>query len=396
MIAKRGGSKKRSSNVDEAVARAMTARVGLLVALDSLEATEGQTAAPLAQIRSFAGHTSNAAAPAARVADDTAKVLSPRPARDDQSGKKPAAKTANAQAAVQFLRRTFAANPEISSRLTDEVVKGAATQPIVAGMRTEDLNYVGGMVDDIYGGVLAAAQRVLDFWHDLVQVEVAMAEEEVRHTQSMAAIGKNEVLRWSQLSQLSEDYATVFSQAAAGPNAIDNPEKFPLFSDRGANQSASTNYSNGFASRTSGRFLTAPATQPLDPPVSVDDRVFASIRSLTDAARTWQIGTAADDPEGYRTAVANERLYQAVRTAQGYLLMISHNRHMSGENRLRLVTELSRHEQQLASFDGQITEAGFRLTLGDLKAFYGTGITEKDIQAIGTAALFYIGYGANQ
>jgi hypothetical protein len=72
--------------------------------------------------------------------------------------------------------------------------------------------------------------------------------------------------------------------------------------------------------------------------------------------------------------------------------MASFNEHEAGENGIRLRTELATHRNRLDSFHARIEECGFRLLLSDLQAFHATGITEKDIQAIGDAAIFYTGY----
>src|SRR6185437_2465793 len=80
--------------------------------------------------------------------------------------------------------------------------------------------------------------------------------------------------------------------------------------------------------------------------------------------------------------ISDERLYLAVRTIQGFLVMASINRNRSEENAIRLKTELATHDNQLDDFHARVEESGLRLTLGNVKAFHDDGITDADIQAV--------------
>jgi hypothetical protein len=102
-----------------------------------------------------------------------------------------------------------------------------------------------------------------------------------------------------------------------------------------------------------------------------------------------------NDPSGFHLTVANDRLFKAVRTVDGHLLMLSVNRHMSEENAVRLRTELAAHDVQLDSLKTRAQEASFRLHLGDLKAFHASGVTQEDLQVITNALLVWVGIGVN-
>ena len=139
----------------------------------------------------------------------------------------------------------------------------------------------------------------------------------------------------------------------------------------------------------------ANATQD-HPPVYMDESVFLSIRKLADTARELHKKPQMQiDPLGWHLAVANVRLQKAVLLVDGQLLMLSLNEHLADENAIRLQTEISEHDVSLDGLDGRAREAGFRLSLGDLKAFHHSGITQSDIQAIESAILVWIGAKVN-
>ena len=122
--------------------------------------------------------------------------------------------------------------------------------------------------------------------------------------------------------------------------------------------------------------------------------MLASLRSLAEAAKDFHDASPSDnygaDPpsnNAYNVAVSNARLFKAVSTVSGHVLMLSENQHMSEENVIRLRTELAEHDLQLDAIEGRIQEAGYRLTLGDLKAFHSSGITDADIKSLETAFL---------
>jgi hypothetical protein len=122
--------------------------------------------------------------------------------------------------------------------------------------------------------------------------------------------------------------------------------------------------------------------------------VLASLRLLAEAAKDFHDASPSDNygfappsNNAANVAISNARLFKAVSTVGGHILMLSENQHMSEENVIRVRTELAEHDLQLDAIEGRIQEAGFRLTLGDLKAFHSSGITDADIKSLEAAFL---------
>jgi hypothetical protein len=129
------------------------------------------------------------------------------------------------------------------------------------------------------------------------------------------------------------------------------------------------------------------------------DRIWTSIRKLTETVAAFHRSAQVNDPDGFNLTTANDRLFKAVRTVDGHLLMISLNQHISEENVARLHAELASHDIRLDTLKTRVEEAGYRLTLGDLKAFHTSGVTDQDIQTIAdvfaNGFLAWIGSGTN-
>jgi hypothetical protein len=90
------------------------------------------------------------------------------------------------------------------------------------------------------------------------------------------------------------------------------------------------------------------------------------------------------DPLADAVVIANTRLFKAIQTVTGHVLILSINERMSEDNAIRLRTEIAEHDVQLDSLDARVKEAGYRLTLGDLKAFHSSGVNDADIQTAQT------------
>jgi len=322
------------------------------------------------------------------------------------------------QAGIEFLKDLLSGNPDAVEALRTDLAQQAATAGMAeaekralqaAGrlplerIRPEDLKVIGGFTNDIARQAIEARARVLEFWTDLLQAQLDLNQENARHSQSMLAVAQYELKRWVLLGDLNADYASVYGPATAVP-APGEPEKVPLFAttpdlekwEATVNDEATNAAEPLRRNRRPFRATTQPVVL-LHPPIARDDRILPSIRRLGETARAWHAADQSTaDPLGRHHAAGNERLYAAVRTVQGHLLMVSLNRHMAGENTVRLTTELAAHNNHLDSLRARVQEAGYRLVLSDLQAFHNTGITEADLQAIGDAALFYIGYGVRK
>jgi hypothetical protein len=129
------------------------------------------------------------------------------------------------------------------------------------------------------------------------------------------------------------------------------------------------------------------------------DQLLITIRELAETAKAWHDSPQVSDPTGLGLRRSNDRLFKAVRTVDGHLLLVSLNQHMSEENVVRLRAELASHDVRLDTLKTRVEEAGYRMTLGDLRAFHASGITDQDIQTIAdvfsSGFLAWIGSGVN-
>jgi hypothetical protein len=130
------------------------------------------------------------------------------------------------------------------------------------------------------------------------------------------------------------------------------------------------------------------------PQVFLQEGVFTSIRKLAETTRAWQSAPQrTQDPTGWNIAASNVRLHKAVATVDGHLLMLSLNENLAADNVVRLDSEIAEHDMQIDGISARAREAGYRLGMGDLKAYHASGITEDDIRVIETALLAWIGVG---
>ena len=109
--------------------------------------------------------------------------------------------------------------------------------------------------------------------------------------------------------------------------------------------------------------------------------VLGSIRLLAETVRDFHNGPAILDATGKNFSLANARLFKAVRTVSGHILMLSLNEHLSEENVIRLRMEIAAHGLHLDAYESRLNEAGFRLTLNDIQAYHRSGITDADIKS---------------
>jgi hypothetical protein len=279
-------------------------------------------------------------------------------------------KDLNAEQGFQLLNKFLGLDSQIAG-LIDDAVKNKS-------ISEDELKWLGGVVSDIEQGEVAKHERILIFLNDLYGAALDLGQENSRHAQGMLTIANVELRRWALLGDLNEDYSTVFdppvedttrlfaldAEIQKWNDAIKSPA-LPAPGDKidlrrhpaihGVNQNSATDFSYG---------------------------VLTSIRQLRETAKAWQDAPQISDPDGINLRIANDRLFKAVRTVDGNLLMISLNQHISEENVVRLRAELASHDIRLDTLKTRVEEAGYRLTLGDLKAFHTSGITDQDIQTI--------------
>jgi hypothetical protein len=278
---------------------------------------------------------------------------------------------------------------------------------------TEQLALVGQVANDVTKEVLAAKVRIRQFIDELSQAHVDVAAENVRHYEAILAIAELETKRWALLGQIDEDYLSLTDPIKHPPRVdpninvpLDDPKRptnVPLFQNLAAlDRSVYTVYKDLLQARKASEAnfpgdpakVGAPGGVAGDHPSVVrEDFAFASIRRLADAARARHSDPARleRDPLGFHLDVATVRLHNAIRIVEGQLLLVSLNEHSADENAIRLHTEIAEHTLQLDSLDSRVREAGFKLGLGDLKAFHASGITEQDIRTIETGILTWIG-----
>jgi hypothetical protein len=312
-------------------------------------------------------------------------------------------KGVTARQGYEFLNKYLGLNTRLAAALDDAVKDGYVTQ--------EQLEYFGKVVNDIAAEQAARHERLLTFLADLQDAQVDLFQENIRHADAMLAIANIELRRWNLLATLNQVYADVYAEGTPNHPA-DGRELFIVqaradqLSDRAVQTlNEDDPQAKPFVKSDTRRhpFIlrgTPDEHSTFDQVVNPkSDNVLISIRKLSDTAKKWQNQSQSLDPDGEQLTVANDRLFKAVRTVDGHLLMLSLNQHISEENGVRLRTELASHGVQLDGLAGRVKEAGFRLTLGDLKAFHASGITDKDIQmvtsTITNGLLTWVGIGVN-
>jgi len=317
----------------------------------------------------------------------------------------------------ELLKLALSADPKLVVKLGELVH--------VDSISADQLKIVGQFANDVTQEVLDAKVRVRQFLDDLSRIQVDTAAENVRHYETMLAIAEMEAKRWQLIGHLdSLYYLTSHPEQYPPPppeidvprsnDPFDHPDQVPLFRTAGQILNGDPELNEkGFYSyyldtltkrKNEDKSLAIepdkfgkPASAAQDhPPVYVDESVFLSIRKLADTARELHKKPQMQiDPLGWHLAVANVRLQKAVLLVDGQLLMLSLNEHLADENAIRLQSEIAEHDVNLDGLDGRAREAGFRLSLGDLKAFHHSGITQSDIQAIESAILVWIGAKVN-
>jgi hypothetical protein len=341
--------------------------------------------------------------------------------------------TNNQLAGVALFGLVLRANPSLQSHLADLLDSKHHGTEFAAAM-----DQVGKMVNEGLQQVLDARVRIRQFMNDLAVIQVDLASENVRHTTQMLTLADLELKRWKLLGQLLDQYSVTYDpdvwlhDPSAGPSEIGNikedwtsaatPQSDPrkgtspldqtwrirLFSsdDIKDGRLVATNFYTALRNALDPSKKDDPAIDDWAPPnvpparlpplVKRDDRVLISIRKLADVAREFHSANQSDaDPLGWNLTRANVRLQKAVALVDGSILLLSINEHLARENGVRVRKETSLHSVRLDSFERRTYEAGYRLTLGDLKAFHATGITDADLKAIESAALVFLGIRAN-
>lgn len=316
----------------------------------------------------------------------------------------------NAIKGFNLLSAVVASQPSLAKTLQNEVAKGVGKATKSIGLTDGDLKFFGQVAGDIDSQQQAANQRVLSMLQELLQVNADMNQENLRHTEFVETIANLELKRWLMLGTLDENYSEVFDLAGQTARDPDRPQSYPLFFAE-----MTPGWPNGPAAPT-----TAPTTGPAPtistqnrshdpvlpdspifnhPAILPTDRIYPSIIQLLQTARAWHdVSLAQSTPQfANQLDVADRRLYLAVRTVQGHLLMSALNRKQGDENAIRLVHELALHQNQLDDLHARVEEAGLRLNLRNIRAFTETGITQSDVQATVQAATdVYLGLTASK
>jgi len=295
----------------------------------------------------------------------------------------------------------------LDAKLADFVGDGAKS------IGEDNLKYLGGVVDDIQHEQTEKHDRILRFLGDLLGAQTELAQENVRHADGMLTLANVELRRWELLGSLDEVYSEVynFNEKRDEPDLKEAGEQFrpSLFNTETYIQ---TWYKAHPFKTVGGTTVDGapPAFDPAKPELRIhpivhyaptdakpnaagnefdvtvhSDGVLTSIRLLAETAHAWHVAPQASDLSGFHLRVANERLFQAVRTVDGHLLMLSLNQHISEDNTVRLRAELASHDVNLDSLSSRVEEAGYRFKLGDLQAFHASGITDKDVQVVSSA-----------
>jgi hypothetical protein len=255
-----------------------------------------------------------------------------------------------------------------------------------------ELKWLGGVVTDIANEQTARHERILTFLSDLYGAGVDLGNENARHAQGMLTVSNLELRRWALIGDLNQNYQDVFVANPTGDSS--------LFADR----PTIDRWNNGLP-QPGGGSPPELRRHPLvhGPNLAADadasDQLLITIRELAETAKAWHDSPQVSDPTGLGLRRSNDRLFKAVRTVDGHLLLVSLNQHMSEENVVRLRAELASHDVRLDTLKTRVEEAGYRMTLGDLRAFHASGITDQDIQTIAdvfsSGFLAWIGSGVN-
>jgi hypothetical protein len=299
----------------------------------------------------------------------------------------------------QLLQRTFAANPKLVVSLADAVVSDLPTEKIPQPL----LEKVGSIANDVATEVAQAQARIRQFLADLAQIQLDLNEENVRHSQAMLAVGAYEARRWSLIGELNDQYVDVFQKTSSkAGDTFNDPNSVPLFRYASTKAWLDQSFAAAQAKPYDVPKADADATENAikaeslqnHPQIFLEEGVFTSVRKLAETTRAWQAAPQRTaDPTGWNIAASNVRLHKAISTIDGHLLMLSLNENLAADNVVRLDSEIAEHDMQIDGISARAREAGYRLALGDLKAYHASGITEDDIRVLETALLAWIGVG---
>ena len=289
---------------------------------------------------------------------------------------------------ASVLNTLLSAQPSLANTFQKLASKGVGNFTKEIGLTDADLSTLGSFANDINTQANAANHRLEAMVQEIFQIGTDLDEEGLGHTQAIATVANMEVKRWILLGTLDRNYDEVFDSDTSFVTLL--PETYPLF--------AATSDINGWVppkadlARTSpdgkppaNAKATPPFTEELShPPIAPDDRIYSSVIQLLQTARAWHgvLLRPGDGDYADQLDIADRRLYLAVRTVQGHMLMSAMNQKMADENTIRITHELALHENQLDDFLARVEEANLRLSLGNVKAYYETGVTSSDVQAI--------------
>ncbi len=289
----------------------------------------------------------------------------------------------NAEQGFQLLNKFLGLDAQVAGLIDDAVKQKAINE--------DELKWLGGVVSDIEKGEIDKHERILIFLNDLYGAAVDLGQENARHAQGMLTVANVELRRWALIGHLNDDYQGIFH-----PQPDDDSRLF-------ATDAQLRKWNDAIPPIPGDKIdlRKHPNIHGIDPNAIKDasDYILIAIRELGETAKAWQDAPQVNDPTGVNLRIANDRLFKAVRTLDGHLLMISLNQHISEENVVRLHAELASHDIRLDTLKTRVEEAGYRLTLGDLKAFHTSGITDQDIQTVAdvfaNGFLAWIGSGTN-
>jgi hypothetical protein len=287
----------------------------------------------------------------------------------------------NVAAGFDFLTTLFAAQPALlntfQKSVNDALAKNGASLLKDSGLTTQDLQFIGGVVKQIAQTQADAKQRVQAFLQELLQVEADLNAENLRHTQAVMTIANLELKRWFTLGMLNFEYEEVFGPQP--PIMTGEPGTYPLFDP---DDQDAPSWSPLPKTLKSGPYA--------HPRIRPTDQVYTSVIQLFQTARAWHDAPLSPPPAAAgeqglpfttQLNISDRRLYLAIRTVQGHLLMDQLNFKASEDNTIRLTGELALHDNQLDDFHARVEESGLHLTLGSVKAFHDSGVTDGDVQS---------------
>ena len=215
---------------------------------------------------------------------------------------------------------------------------------------------------DVIGDQEKQQSRLLTFIISVTTLRGDLRRENIRHYQALSVVVGKEVRRWSGLLWLHDKYSTAFVTNVIGGLAFGSNGVPNMPPDLAA---AYTN-----ANKVDLEF----------PMVSTNSWILPSIRALANCASYYHGDSPTNDPAGWITVSADQRVNQAVKLVQGYFLLDVFNRRYALENHSFLSKEMREHEIHVNGILDSAQESEINLILSDQLAYHSSGVTAQDIQ----------------